>query len=92
MTAWRTRRTLKSAIERLTPYGSQRPRLVCLCENLLVSLAFLIAVSLFPDAAGVESVRDLDVHVQGSIPPACSALSPESTHDMPWLMPQSPER
>lgn len=92
MTAWRTRRTLKSAIERLTPYGSQRPRLVCLCENLLVSLAFLIAFSLFPDAAGVESVLDLDVHVRGSISPACSVLSPETTHDMHCVMPRSPER
>ena len=89
MTAWRTRRTLKSAVERLTPDGSQRSRLVCLCENLLVSLAFLIAFSLFPDAAGVESVLDLDVHVRGSISPACGALVPQSTHD---ILPRSPKR
>src|SRR5215217_4263168 len=57
MTVWRTRRTLTSAIERMTTdSASQRPRLVCLCGSLVVSLAFLVAVSLFPDWDSIETV------------------------------------
>jgi hypothetical protein len=70
MTVWRTRRTLTSAIERMrTDSGSYRPRLVCLCGSLVVSLAFLMAVSLFPGGDSIETVPEVEVHLRGSISP-----------------------
>ena len=70
MTVWRTRRNLISAIERMTTdSASHRPRLVCLCGSLVVSLAFLVAVSLFPDWDSIETVPQGEVHLRGSISP-----------------------
>jgi hypothetical protein len=70
MTVWRTRRTLTSAIERMTAASAlHRPRLVSLCKGLVVSLAFLIAVSLFLNEGGIEGVLEVEVQLRGSISP-----------------------
>jgi hypothetical protein len=69
MSVWRTRRTLKSAVERMTANGaSRRPRLVCLCAPLVVSLALFIAVAVDGEVS-IESVFDVDVRLRSSIPP-----------------------
>jgi hypothetical protein len=69
MSLWRTRRTLKSAIESMTAKGaSRRPRLVCLCAALVVSLGLFIAVAV-DDEVSIESVFDVDVRLRISIPP-----------------------
>jgi hypothetical protein len=46
-----------------------RPRLVSLCKGLVVSLAFLIAVSLFLNEGGIEGVLEVEVQLRGSISP-----------------------
>jgi len=69
MIARRTRRTLKSAVERITGNAaSQRPPLVRLCAGLVVSLAFSLAVAA-ELRLGIGSVLDMDVRLKGSIPP-----------------------
>jgi hypothetical protein len=52
-----------------TDSASHRPRLVCLCGSLVVSLAFLMAVSLFPGGDSIETVPEVEVHLRGSISP-----------------------
>jgi hypothetical protein len=69
MIARRTRRTLKSAVERVTGNAaSQRPPLVRFCAGLVVSLAFSLAVAA-ESAISIGSVLDIDVRLKGSISP-----------------------
>ena len=70
MSTLRTRRDLKTAINRMTPdLGLQRPAIGRVCLGFVASLALLILVSLVLSGGGAERIPDVGKDLRGSISP-----------------------